>query len=148
MSIATFSWVRPKHIEALPTNTGLRRAIIPTHHEKLVTQTQKWVGLTFFGPMLKEMRNSPFKSDMLDGGRGGQAFAEMYDDELAQRLTRGSGAKLVNSIVHRVEAKEAYSRQAKAAINSEREGADRVRAASSASIAGAISRSTDVEATR
>src|SRR5689334_10737788 len=31
------------------------------HHERLVRQTQQWVGQTFFGVLLKQMRESPFK---------------------------------------------------------------------------------------
>jgi Rod binding domain-containing protein len=76
-----------------------------TAHEKLVQQTQKWVAQTFYGTMLKQMRNSPFKSDLMDGGHGGQAFQSMYDQKLAEHMSRGAGAKLVNSIVHRIESR-------------------------------------------
>lgn len=72
-------------------------------HAALVKQTQKWVAQTFFGQMLKQMRESPFKSDLFSGGRGGQAFAEMYDQELADHMARGAGSKLVNAIVGRIE---------------------------------------------
>ena len=74
-------------------------------------QTQKWVGLTFFGSMLKQMRNSPFKSEIFDGGRGGEAFGSMFDQQIAERMSRGSGAKLVNAIVKKIEANKAYSKQ-------------------------------------
>jgi Rod binding domain-containing protein len=81
----------------------------PTAHQKLVDQTSKWVAMSMFGPMLKQMRNSPFHSGLLDGGEGGKTFQSMYDQELSQRMTRGSGKKLVNSIVRRIEAKKAYA---------------------------------------
>jgi Rod binding domain-containing protein len=96
-------------------------------HDKLVKQTQQWVGLTFFAPMLKQMRESPFRADWLDGGRGGQAFAEMYDEQLSMRMARGAGSKLVNSIVRRIEGKKAYQNQINMKLNSEREGADRMK---------------------
>jgi hypothetical protein len=35
----------------------------------------------------------------------------MYDAELAQRMSRGAGNKLVNAIVNRIEAKNAYGKQ-------------------------------------
>src|SRR3954468_11653471 len=70
-------------------------------HDKLEKQTQTWVAQSFFGTMLKQMRESPFKSDMLDGGRGGQAFGALYDQHLAERMSRGVGHKLVNSIVRK-----------------------------------------------
>ena len=82
-----------------------------TDHDKLVKQTQKWVAQSFFGTILKQMHDSPFKSDMLDGGRGGQAFGALYDQHLADRMSRGVGHKLVNSIVRKIEAKNAYEKQ-------------------------------------
>ena len=39
-----------------------------SQHEKLIHQTRKWVAMSFFEPMLEEMRNSPFRSDLFDGG--------------------------------------------------------------------------------
>ena len=83
----------------------------PTRHEQIVKQTQTWVAQTFFGPMLKQMRDSPFKSDLMDGGRGGQAFQQMQDAMLAQHMGRGAARPLVNAIVRRIEAAHAYSNQ-------------------------------------
>jgi len=96
-------------------STALKALHGPTaksHHDKLVQQTRKWVGLSFFQPILKQMRQSPFRSKLLDGGRGGQAFSALYDQQLAQHMTGGTGNKLVNSIVRRIEAKAAYARHA------------------------------------
>jgi Rod binding domain-containing protein len=78
-----------------------------TQHDRLVKQTQTWVAQTFFGTLMKQMRDSPFKSDLFEGGRGGQAFQSLYDQQLSERMARGAGAKLVNSIVHRMEARAA-----------------------------------------
>ncbi len=72
-------------------------------HDALVKQTQKWVGQTFYGEMLKQMRNSPFKSKMFEGGQGGEAFQQMFDSKLAEKMSTGSGKKLVDSIVDRIE---------------------------------------------
>jgi len=82
----------------------------PTQHDKVTKQAQNWVSQTFFGTMLKQMRNSPFKSDIFSGGRGGEAFGSLYDLQLAQRMSRGAGSKLVNSIVRQIEAKNAYGK--------------------------------------
>jgi Rod binding domain-containing protein len=79
-------------------------------HGQLVAQTQKWVAQTFFGQLLKQVRSSPFRSELLDGGRGGQVFGSMYDQRLAEHMARGAGSKLVNSIVKRIEAKQAYQK--------------------------------------
>ena len=79
-----------------------------TEDEKLTYMAERWVGQTFYGTLLQQMRNSPFKSSLFDGGRGGQAFSSMYDQELAQRMSRHAGGKLVDSIVRKIEGKKAY----------------------------------------
>lgn len=83
-------------------------------HDKLVKHTQTWVAQSFFGTLLKQMRNDPFRSELMDGGRGGQAFGELYDQHLAERMSRGVGHKLVDSIVRKIEAKNAYAKQKQA----------------------------------
>jgi Rod binding domain-containing protein len=82
-----------------------------TQHERIRKQTEKWVAQTFFGTLLKQMDDSPFKSEVFSGGRGGQAFSSLYHQQLADRVARGAGQKLVNSIVRRIEAKQAYQKQ-------------------------------------
>lgn len=77
-----------------------------TQHDQLVQTTRVWVAQTFFGQMLKQMRNSPFKSDLFDGGRGGQAFQAQLDQRLAERMAVSrAGDRIVNSIVRRIENK-------------------------------------------
>src|SRR5688500_11582533 len=79
--------VRPEHLER---NSGAVRTQILPHdlsphainpelvqspeaaqHAQLNTHAQKLVSQAFFGTMLKQMRNSPFKSELFSGGRGG-----------------------------------------------------------------------------
>jgi Rod binding domain-containing protein len=69
----------------------------------LVHAAQQLVSQTFFGQMLKQMRDDPFKSKLFDGGRGGQMFSAMYDQKLADRMARGAGNKLVMSVVRHIE---------------------------------------------
>ena len=71
--------------------------------KELVKTAQKWVGQTFFGTILKQMHNSPFKSELWSGGRGGEAFSTLYDQHLAERMARGAGRGLANSIVKHIE---------------------------------------------
>jgi Rod binding domain-containing protein len=78
-------------------------ASVSKRHAELVRQTQKWVAQTFYGTMLKQMRQSPFKSDLFDGGRGGQVFQEMLDQKLADHMSRNAAPKLVDSIVQKIE---------------------------------------------
>lgn len=72
-------------------------------HKQLVRGAQQLVSQTFYGQMLKQMRDDPFKSDLFDGGRGGQMFSALLDQRLADRMARGVGDKLVNSIVRHIE---------------------------------------------
>ena len=81
-------------------------------HDQVVKQAQKWVAQTFYGTLLKQVRNSPFRSKLFDGGRGGQAWGSMYDQQLADHMARGGGQKLVNEIVNRIEARQAYEKSA------------------------------------
>lgn len=74
-------------------------------HNKLVEQAQKWVGQTFYGTLMKQMHNSPFKSKILDGGRGQQAFQPLMDQQLVDRMSRKSAKGLVRSIVKKIEKK-------------------------------------------
>jgi Rod binding domain-containing protein len=74
-----------------------------SQHDQLVHHTQRLVSQTFFGTMLKQMRDSPFKSEVFSGGRGGQMFSQLLDQHLADRMARGSGKKLVNAIVRHIE---------------------------------------------
>lgn len=80
------------------------RSAKPSRHDQLTEQARKLVAQTFFGAMLKQMRESPFKSDLFSGGRGGQAFGSVLDQHLADRMSRAAGEKLVRSIVRKFEA--------------------------------------------
>src|SRR5580658_366265 len=85
-----------------------------SRHDQLVTQTEKWVSQTFFGTLLKQMRENPFKSDLFNGGQGGQAFGALYDQQLADHMSKGAGGKLVNAIVRKIEGDKAYRKAAAA----------------------------------
>jgi Rod binding domain-containing protein len=86
---------RPGHVsDQVPS---ARRKALEKHAQVLVSQT-------FFGTLLKQLRESPFRSELFDGGRGGQAFGSLFDQHLAERMSRGAGQKLVRAIVRKLEA--------------------------------------------
>jgi len=89
-----------------------------TEHEKIEAQARKWVSQTFYGAMLKQMRESPFKSELFSGGRGGQAFSTLLDQHLADHMSRASGSKLVNALTRKLEAKAGYQKQGASKTNS------------------------------
>ena len=72
-------------------------------HKQLTDQTAKWVSQVFFGQMLKQMRDSPFKDKLFSGGRGGEAFQQMADQHTADSMARGTGHRLVDNIVRHIE---------------------------------------------
>jgi Rod binding domain-containing protein len=86
-------------------------AALTPHQRQLGHEAQKWVAQTFFGTLMKQMHDSPFKSNLLDGGRGGQAFQPLMDQHLAERMSRGAGQKLVRSIVKQLERRERGSKR-------------------------------------
>jgi Rod binding domain-containing protein len=67
------------------------------------TQVKKLVGQTFYANILKQMHDDPFKSNMFDGGRGGEAFAPMFDQQIADHIAQSSSNKLVESMVDHIE---------------------------------------------
>jgi Rod binding domain-containing protein len=83
--------------KAMPSAAEIKR------HQALVKQTQKWVAQSFYGTMLKQMRKSPFHSEIFDGGRGGQMFHALMDQQLASHMTQHTAPGLVNSIVRKIE---------------------------------------------
>jgi Rod binding domain-containing protein len=83
-------------------NTAAIQPALQSGNKELFKTAQKWVGQTFFGAMLKQMHNSPFKSELWSGGRGGEAFSTLYDQHLAERMARASGRPLANAIVKHI----------------------------------------------
>ena len=109
--------------QAKPAVTAVDAAHLPrgvtsktlTPDDHLKQQAQKLVSQTFYGTLLKQMHNSPFKSEMFTGGRGEEAFRPMYDALLADRMARSSADKLVRPIVNglKKQATKAYEKQQK-----------------------------------
>lgn len=73
---------------------------------------QQLVAQVFYGTMLKQMRSSPFKSDLFSGGRGGQAYSSLYDQAISERMSRAGGNKLTRVIAKSILKKDAQARQA------------------------------------
>ena len=94
-----------------PGNTRADLTPLPSQHDGLRKQAEIFVASAFFGTLMKQMRESPFKSELFSGGRGGQAFGSLYDQQMSERMSRGAGSKLVNSIVRKIEASAAYRKQ-------------------------------------
>ncbi len=83
-------------ISALPRQGNDR---VLSQDDKLEAAARQLVGSTFFGTLLKQMHDSPFKSEIFSGGRGEQAFSPLMDQHLVDRMSRTAGDKLVRRIV-------------------------------------------------
>jgi Rod binding domain-containing protein len=66
-------------------------------------QVKKLIGQTFYANILKQMHDDPFKSKLFDGGRGAEAFAPMFDQEIANHIAQSGSNKLVESVVNHIE---------------------------------------------
>ena len=85
------------------------------HTEQLTHQAQKLVAQTFYGTLMKQMHDSPFKSQLMDGGRGGAAFQPLMDQHLIDRMAKASGnkaGKLIRSVVRRLDRNEGLRKSA------------------------------------
>jgi Rod binding domain-containing protein len=92
-----------EHLNPLSPSNSIPHARSSAKDADLEKQAQKWVSQTFFGTLLKQMHDSPFKSELFSGGRGGKAFEPLMDQHLADHMARGSGQKLVRSIVRQLQ---------------------------------------------
>lgn len=96
-------------LEAKDFIPGVRQSKAKSQEEEVEAKARKWVAQTFYGTLFKQMRESPFKSKLFDGGRGGQAFAPMLDQHLVDRMAKGSDKKLTNAIAKRLMGKRGGS---------------------------------------
>jgi len=66
--------------------------------DELREKIEEFVGVTFFGTLLKTMRTSHLRGKYGHGGRGEQIFRAQLDMELAQRAGRGLRSSLTEAI--------------------------------------------------
>ncbi len=58
--------------------------------------SQKLVASAFLMPLLSQMRNDPFKSEMFHGGFAEDVFMQQFDTRIADRMAAHSNIPLVN----------------------------------------------------
>lgn len=66
---------------------------------KLRATAETLVNQMFMGSMLKQMRSSPFKDDTMSGGKAGDAYAGLFDQNLSAKAGGGMGKGLVDVMV-------------------------------------------------
>jgi len=91
-------------LAATPLNSGAARGApgpMPLRRAMLRRTVDEFVGVTFFGEMLKIARNSSLKGELGHGGWGEEVFGGQLDLELARRAGRGMRNRLSNAIYNR-----------------------------------------------
>ena len=59
---------------------------------------QDMVAVTLLMPLLKQVRNDPFRSDLFHGGQGEEAFGAQLDQQIAQSMSRSMKFPLTDAI--------------------------------------------------
>lgn len=78
----------------------------PLERSPLVKESQRFIAHAFFGTILKQMHNSPWRSELFSGGQAGRNFQALLNDRLADRLANNAASrKLVQSMVRKLEKK-------------------------------------------
>ena len=87
-------------------------------NDELTKNAQQLVAQSFFGTLLKQAQKSPFHSDLFEGGKGGEAYQEMFNQKLAEHMAHGVGSKIVRQLVHKFHAGKAYQKHKHSAAHS------------------------------
>jgi Rod binding domain-containing protein len=63
------------------------------------THAEQLVGFALFLPLLKQARESPFRTELFHGGQGEQAFGGQMDQILAERMSKRANLPIVDRMV-------------------------------------------------
>lgn len=87
-------------------NAGLAAASGPSaaslRDQLLRKSIEEFVGMAFYGPLLKMMHNSAIKGEFGHGGRGEEVFQGQLDLELASRAGKASKSSLTEAFYSRM----------------------------------------------
>lgn len=90
---------RDAFARALDMASDKRQPLDEEKRAELEKTSTTLVNQFFMGSMLKQMRESPFKIDMFGGGKGGDAYAGLFDQHIAENAGNGIARSLVKSMV-------------------------------------------------
>jgi len=67
--------------------------------EKQIEQlANQFVSIAFIKPMMEQMRNSPFKSEMFSGGSGGDMFQQQLDTVISDRISQRANFPIAKAV--------------------------------------------------
>jgi Rod binding domain-containing protein len=76
----------------------MREAIQSAEGKKLREATAQFVSTAFLMPMLKQVREDPFKSDLFHGGQGEEVFGAQLDQKMADNIATSANFPLVDHL--------------------------------------------------
>ena len=79
--------------------------------DELEKQVGRFVSGTFFGMMLKAMRDTVPDDGIFSGGRGEQVFRGMFDMELSERFAESGNFPLIEAAIRQLSGKAVYHKQ-------------------------------------
>jgi len=74
-------------------------------------KVQEFVSQTFIGTLLKQVRESPFKSELFSGGSGGEAYRSLYDQHVTSQVAPGIGGKLIDALERQFKSEKTSARR-------------------------------------
>jgi len=74
----------------------------PKQDAELRKQIGEFIGITFYGTMMKTMHNSDVKGKYGHGGRGEEVFQSQLDFELAKRMGHSQNNSLAEALYNRL----------------------------------------------
>lgn len=86
----------------METETLSRHPGGQTRSERIAETARTWVGQTFFGLLLSEMRRTVPKGGMFSGGRAEEAFQQMADQTLAEELAKRTDIPITQGLIRQL----------------------------------------------
>ncbi len=86
----------------METETLSRRPGGQTRSERIAETARMWVGKTFFGLLLSEMRRTVPKDGMFSGGRAEEVFQQMADQTLAEELAKRTDIPITQGLIRQL----------------------------------------------
>ena len=103
VSDSVFAVAQNAFSKALNEEVSKRQPLDPKQAERLKQSSETLVNQFFMGSMLKQMRSNPFKDEMFSGGKGGAAYAGLFDQHIAENAGGRIAKNLVKSMVKQYE---------------------------------------------
>lgn len=71
-------------------------------HAEAKQAAEQFVASSLIFPLLKQMQNDPFKTDLFHGGFGEDAFMQQWNQVIADRMTQRADLPIVREVENRL----------------------------------------------